>query len=209
MNYFENWQNVIKESKQSFLYESSLSKLLQHYEKDGFIILSADKDKNRGTVNAENRKKLKASLASLYKQYAIGYIPLKGDYVEVDPETHEQTKVEELSFLVVYKDTIPWDQFVSICVELRDRFEQDSILVSERNKTRTYYLYNPAVPEEDRIQAGFNKIILNPSTPYYSKLLKGSHSKAVWVFEGVPIHDSFSSRYMAYLNGEISHNWRA
>lgn len=29
MNYFENRQNAIKEPKQSFLYESSLFKLLQ------------------------------------------------------------------------------------------------------------------------------------------------------------------------------------
>ena len=73
MNYFENRQNVIKESKQSFLYESSLFKLLQHYEGNGFIILSADKDKNRGIINSENRKKLKASLASFYLNGEISH----------------------------------------------------------------------------------------------------------------------------------------
>lgn len=208
MNYFENRQNVIKESKKSFLYESSLHKLLQHYEKEGFVIISADRcEKTRGQ-NSQSRKFLKSKLTELYKKYSIGYIPLIGAYVEVNPDTQEKTEVEELSFLVVYKNSMDWFDFLEFFEDLRDTLNQNSILVCHPDHSRVYYFYNKNVPAYGRVHADFNRIVLNVDSPYYSELLKGGHNKVAWVFKGVPVHNSFSSMYTAYLSGEISHSWK-
>lgn len=208
MSYYEQWLNTMDSVKRNFLYESSLSKLLNHYEKEGFVIISADKCENTKSQNSETRKFLKSKLTELYKKYSIGYIPLIGGYVEINPDTQEKTEVEEMSFLVVYKDSMDWFDFLEFFENLRDTLNQNSILVCEPNHSRVYYSYNKSVPADDRLQADFNRIVLNPSCPYYSKLLKGGQSRFSWVFEGVPVHSSFNERYAAFCSGELSHNWK-
>ena len=222
MNHYEQWERIIKEAQQdcvidlysrNMIVESSLSNIATRYRDSGFIIVGAE----RGDYSAEENKQRTRALQNILKQLhtdkKIGYVPLRGGFLETNAETQEVTPVEEYSFLIPKPADMQWEEFLHMGKTLMNKFEQEAILVGEPNKKDTYYLFANGAKQPKNIfhigNADPNSD--NDEDKGYSTLVKGKHAGRQWRYKsekldtirGIPMPNTVMGRKSVSSNGEM------
>ena len=152
----ENWNKYLKSDnwKYQILSETAFSKVVTHYGKMGYIVITSDRtcdaetgractdeeNAKQNKINDENMKSLKSDLRSS----GFGYIPTLGGYKEdlLDPETGEPVRDEkgnvvkvdtenpENSIIVVARPnkgpTNDHEALKSLGMKLAKKYNQDS-----------------------------------------------------------------------------------
>jgi len=141
-----------------YLFESSLGRIWQH-SKSGFILMSAF----RGSDIEKNMSSHK-QLKSILKSKKLGFFEVNGVYKYDNGETENELSV----FIPYRKDKYSFDEFIVIGKELRKKFNQESILISD-DKEKVFLQYS------SKQEVIGNKVGVDKVGFAYSQLRKGSH----------------------------------
>ena len=182
------------------LNESSLLSLLDKIEDADFAIsFPSDYD----SVKAEATEDIN-NIRSYLKSYDIGGYSIIGHWEETldgtkwENATDEQ-KIDAIedSILFVKYDVISREDFISICKDICDKFDQDSILVSLAGKG--VYLYNRGGSQQ-KISATTESILIKKIASGYSQMR--GRENALFNFVGILTPMNHISN-MSFVNRNI------
>ena len=172
-------RKILETDRFQILGEASFSRLLQNYERDGFIVISAD----RGERGPEENEALSKELKLDINRAGYGFIPTYGGYVETNIDTGEQDRVQgERSFII---PNAPYGG------RTQD-FDPDKLFTTAMVWARKYgqesFLYAPAGGPARFVDAMGQTVQFGPSPtmsgitfddrkqPFYSTFAKGSQA---------------------------------
>lgn len=116
-----------------FLNESSLSRVLAHTQGRNIGIITA----HRGNLPASENNKRNASLKADIRKHGLGFIKVKGTYIENKGEPTEK-HVAEHSFLVVGKKGEDNGHLHGFLKKHGEKYEQDSVLHKAHNSDEAH-----------------------------------------------------------------------
>lgn len=183
-----NGKRVVNVHSHQCAVESNLSRVKHHLD-NGSIAISASRDENSPEENQGKSAKLRQDIRNL----GYGYVVLVGGYNE------EGVDVVESSFLVPYVPSKgSFEDFVRIFHKLANKYDQDSILVTEPI-SKIYYLGKDGETRSEFTKTKFDV----DKAKYFSMLAKGNHRNRKWVFEGIAVPDTLFGKHRASLEGML------
>lgn len=172
INHTNNKKEVIAlDYKYSFLKDSGndMARILNTF-KYGCAVIGAMRSEYSDKENLQRSESLENDLRAL----GLGYRPSIGGFVE-NKGTENEVEVEELSFIVPYnKNKMTEEEFYSKMLDLCNKYEQESILLSLPTITEGKACY---VKGDGNIDMSFNKIGLPKKPTYYTKPIKHNTPK--------------------------------
>lgn len=159
--------------------ESSMNRIMSHYEGPGFIVVTADRSERSPQENRDLAQELQRKITSA----GYGYIPIVGGYVETDMDTGEKVRVaDEESFLVPNApyggksdEGFDTEHLKALGQRWAMEYDQEAILwcppggpVQFVSPTGEVLQYGPA-PTMSSL------VLDDPEQPFFSSLRKGSH----------------------------------
>ncbi len=176
-----------REIIESFLTESSLSRIWQHVEdpKRVFGVISAFRGEYKRPENNERHKRLMFDIRDL----GYGYIEMDGGYLETVGDKVQL--VEEMSF---YLPGISYKHLI----ELGNKYEQESVIYKGLAELKMVATSDhPSKPVGATLVdfykgGGRRNIDLNKEAvkEFFSALLKGSHRGRKFVFKNKPLEQT-------------------
>lgn len=163
------------------LFESSISRVWQHSFR-GFIMMSAFIGRAELKENMKRHENLKSRL----KKLQLGFFEVNGVYKYDDGHTED-----ELSVFIPYRDIYTWDEFVDIAKQLRNDFDQESVIVKEPDenaKGEGFLIY-----KNKTVSIGKNLSIMKIGKAY-SELRKGPENRT-FVIESIRVPSNHISAY--------------
>ena len=187
-----------REDTEEMVRESSLGRVWQHIEdpESTFVIISASRSENDDETNDKQYKRLKSVVVDIL---SLGYIEMKGGYVETNDDG-EKIDVYEQSLMIpkIKKED---------AIELGTYFKQESILFKDKDGM-AYIITDPedensigTVQTKFNSQAGNNNFAVSKGAveQYFSELNKkkfaftkkeGIIEESIKIYERTP-HDNF------------------
>lgn len=142
--------------------ESSLNRILSYHNKNGFIVMSSDRDESTTEENNAKFRDLKKEVANS----GYSFIPVFGGYVE-NLETPDAVDVVEKGLLITNNNTKDVDgDFQKLLIlgkRLSGKYNQESFMVIEPGNTTESYWMTP----DGEIQNRLNSITQNDFTQRY------------------------------------------
>ena len=162
---------------ESFVIESSLSRIYLHAEKNGFFILSAF----RGTFTMEQNLKRQDDLKKDLRKSNLGFIEMHGRWIEEYKDGSRELKTE-LSLFVPYniKAQLSEGEFFDLAIKLMYNYNQDAIVYKSTTEKEIYVL-------DKKLNSVFSVGVFTADKigEIYSTLKYGSHAGRNFLFEGV------------------------
>lgn len=176
-SYIINPDHYVKYNDMNFSKES-LTRVWQHL-KNGFILTSDFRGEYSQDENLERTKKLQ----SIIKEYGLGYFIVDGTWIE-NRGTKNEHHSEELSFFIPYMHKYTPDDFVNIAETLREKFNQDAILVKDPSKGFEHLM---CIFRDQSVKIMKGKFGPDQIAQAYSKFKGGKHAGRTFIFEGTLI----------------------
>jgi len=186
--------------------ETSLSRVITHFQDTGFAILSADKWDKTPEQNKANFVALKADVANA----GYGYVPTRGYYTYKDESNlaGEKITAAEDSVLIPNKARVEnAEPLYDLVRRLGERYNQETVIYApnREEKTGVLLLMDPRTGE---IKATFDWLAIKDIADAWSKLRRGTHAaqEVKFVFEMRAVFNnprSFGEALMRQKDGAI------
>lgn len=158
--------------------EESLSRVFTHSKK-GFIIISAF----RGEKSEEENIKRTYELRRIVRRNNLGYFVIDGYWIE-NRGKEDEYHSEELSLFIPYRENISPNEFVEFAEYLREKYNQDAVLVKDPSKEFEHLMLIYKGGDVEILRGRFEPDRIAQA---YSKIKKGSHKGRTFIFEGYQI----------------------